>query len=405
MKKLLHTFILSLIIPFTVLSQSCLPEGITFSTQEEIDNFQTNFPNCTEIEGSLNIEGDDITNLNALNVLTFIGGRLNIISNPALISLEGLDNVTSIVGRLDVLWNPALTSLEGLDNVTSIGGVLKISSNHNLTSLTGLENLISVGEDISISANSDLTSISALGNLTHIGGNLFLKVPITSLPAFENLTSIGGYVHFKELDITNLTGLDNLTSIGGFLMLYGNDALTSITALSNLTSIGGYLRFSGNDALTSLEGIENIDGSSITELYILGNYLLTECEAQSICDYLDIPGGHTEISNNADGCKNQAEVEEACNALYVDEVSISNKVTITPNPFSTFTTLEYILKQPGEVYLSIYNQFGQLLYFRQEIQTKGKQLLIWNTVEYPDGIYYFRLQADNKIANGKMIKR
>ena len=31
----------------------CLPEGITFSTQAEIDNFQTNYPGCTEIEGDV----------------------------------------------------------------------------------------------------------------------------------------------------------------------------------------------------------------------------------------------------------------------------------------------------------------------------------------------------------------
>jgi len=57
-------------------SQPCLPSGITFSTQEQIDNFQTNYPNCTEIEGDVIIEGNDITNLDGLSVLTAIGGFL-----------------------------------------------------------------------------------------------------------------------------------------------------------------------------------------------------------------------------------------------------------------------------------------------------------------------------------------
>jgi hypothetical protein len=38
-------------------SQGCLPEGITFTTQEQIDNFQANYPGCTEIEGDVNING------------------------------------------------------------------------------------------------------------------------------------------------------------------------------------------------------------------------------------------------------------------------------------------------------------------------------------------------------------
>lgn len=55
-------------------SKPCLPEGITFSTQEQIDNFQTNYPGCTEIEGGVLIEGSDITNLEGLNVLEIVYG-------------------------------------------------------------------------------------------------------------------------------------------------------------------------------------------------------------------------------------------------------------------------------------------------------------------------------------------
>ena len=39
----------------TLLPNYCLPEGITFTTQEQIDNFQTNYPGCTEIEGDVYI--------------------------------------------------------------------------------------------------------------------------------------------------------------------------------------------------------------------------------------------------------------------------------------------------------------------------------------------------------------
>jgi hypothetical protein len=36
-------------------ARSCLPEGITFTTQADIDNFSTNYPGCTEIEGDVKI--------------------------------------------------------------------------------------------------------------------------------------------------------------------------------------------------------------------------------------------------------------------------------------------------------------------------------------------------------------
>ena len=62
-----------LLFTFYLNAQSpCLPEGITFTTQEQIDSFQINYPGCTEIEGDVQICGNDITNLNGLNDGMFI---------------------------------------------------------------------------------------------------------------------------------------------------------------------------------------------------------------------------------------------------------------------------------------------------------------------------------------------
>ena len=72
------------------MAQSCLPEGLEIYSQEEIDNFQTNYPGCTEIEGDVLIVGNNITNLNGLNVLTTIDGYLIYNDLDALTSLTGL---------------------------------------------------------------------------------------------------------------------------------------------------------------------------------------------------------------------------------------------------------------------------------------------------------------------------
>ncbi|MCK9205174.1 MAG: hypothetical protein M0P58_12175, partial [Bacteroidales bacterium] len=66
------------ICPIIALSQGCLPEGITFTDQAQIDSFQVNYPGCSQIEGSVRINGVDIDNLNGLSVLTSIGGDLEI---------------------------------------------------------------------------------------------------------------------------------------------------------------------------------------------------------------------------------------------------------------------------------------------------------------------------------------
>ena len=136
MKNLTLLIFALLFIQITAFSQPCLPEGIHFTTQEQIDNFQTNYPNCTEIEGYVTIGysygGADITNLNGLSVITSIGGYLYVLNIEALISLSGLDNLTSIGGDLQIEGNDALTSLMELDNLASIGGHLKIWDNDAL---------------------------------------------------------------------------------------------------------------------------------------------------------------------------------------------------------------------------------------------------------------------------------
>ena len=67
MKNLIILSFALLFMQGTLLSQFysfCLPEGITFTTQSQIDSFQVNYPGCTEIEGDLDLQGSGITNLN-----------------------------------------------------------------------------------------------------------------------------------------------------------------------------------------------------------------------------------------------------------------------------------------------------------------------------------------------------
>ena len=72
--------------------QSCLPEGIIFTSQEQIDNFQINNPGCTEIEGNVEIAGiwpnPGVYNLEGLNMLNSIGGKL-ILQNNDYLSFSG----------------------------------------------------------------------------------------------------------------------------------------------------------------------------------------------------------------------------------------------------------------------------------------------------------------------------
>jgi hypothetical protein len=97
-------------------------------------------------------------------------------------------------------------------------------------------------------------------------------------------------------------------------------------------------------------------------------------------------------------------VEEACAIVAINEVSFEDNITTSPNPCTTSTNMEYELNQPVRITLTIYDYLGKQVYQTEENQPQGKQQLIWNAEGYADGIYYYRLQVGDAVANGKMVK-
>ncbi|MBC8486942.1 MAG: T9SS type A sorting domain-containing protein [Bacteroidetes bacterium] len=384
-----------------VSSQSCLPEGISFDTQEQIDNFQNNYPGCTEIEGSVSIdeEDDPITNLNGLSVLTAIGGTLTIWWDHHLANLSGLDNLTTVGGNVEIWENFTLNSLSGLNNLSSIGGYLDIWTNKELTSLEGLENLTSVGNYLLIWDNDALTNFEGLGNLSSVGGEfeIWENNALTNLSGLNNLSSIGGLDIYDNNALTSLSGFNILTSIGGQLWIDDNDNLTSLSGMENLTSIE-CLQIENNDALISLSGLDNIDAGSIQDLYIFENALLSTCNIKSVCNYLVNPIGDIEIYDNANGCNSQAEVKTACD-MSVEYIEYGNEICIFPNPFSEKTTIKFTNPNHSDYKLSVFCISGNKVFEQDNIKSDKIE---FKRGKLPKGVYLIELKGE-KVFRSKIV--
>ncbi|MEZ4896219.1 MAG: T9SS type A sorting domain-containing protein [Saprospiraceae bacterium] len=150
---------------YDLTSQACLPGGVVFETQSQIDNFPANYPGCSIIQGDLSIsDGQDILNLNGLSQIIGIEGSLTVQFNTNLSNLSGLNNLTYIGLDLRVQYNDALTNFIGINNLNSIGNYLKINNNPILVNLNGLNNLSSIVNYLTISDNPLLSDISDLAN-------------------------------------------------------------------------------------------------------------------------------------------------------------------------------------------------------------------------------------------------
>jgi len=343
MKKIYLLFCILSLTLFSY-SQGCLPEGITFTTQEQIDNFPSSYPLCTEIEGDVTIHGDSINNLEGLSQITIIDGYLYIWSNDSLYNLMGLNNLVEIGGYLELVSNPELNDLSALENLSILGGSLLIWENNNLesinvfenldaiegelriiganisdisgfdnltsiagdmgiggiwveTDLNGLNNVTTIGGDFGFGATY-LTSCSILANLNYIGESIFFYdiLNISNLPNLSNLTSINGMLKIHNTSFTSLNGLNNITSIGDDLQIFESGYLTSLDGLNNLISIGGHFEVWDSNGIINLEGLNNltsVDG----RIYIGANASIESLDGLGYIDANTIQ--NLNISNNS----------------------------------------------------------------------------------------------------------
>jgi hypothetical protein len=406
--------------------QGCLPDGIEFSSQWDIDVFQANYSGCTEIIGDVKIQDNTITNLNGLSVLNSIGGDLTIRYNNILTSLSGLNNLASIGGNVLIFDNDAISNITGMQNITHINGNLEISMNDELLSLTGLDNLTVVdgyfwmkhddkminlnglnnltiiGGDLLLFENDDLFNFIGLDKLSSIGGYLKIKdnVVLTSFEGLDSLISIGGDLIIEEsIALTSLTGIENLTSIGGGISIMYNNELNNLSSLDHVSSIGGDIKIYNNHSLINLSGLDNITSASIANLYIHENSLLSTCDVKCVCDYLVNPTGAIFIQNNAPGCNNQDEVNQSCNAGFGENTFATN-IVISPNPANEEITIS-LPSLTINTHLSIFNVSGEKAI---EMQLTNPETQI-DISALPRGVYFAHIQDEKDVNVKKFIKK
>ena len=251
---------------------SLIVEGNELTTLTQLNN------QLEEIRDSLIINGTGLTNLDGLYGLKKVGGNVNIkdmsTSNPVL---EGLNNLETIGGNLEIHARN-LTSIKGLSKLQSIGGSFRVYDG-SFTSFEGLENLTHLPGNLEIIYCNlhSLESFKGLNGLQSIGGSFKINTQtgglnsLTSFGGLESLENISGNFEISTdtrglYNLTSFKGLENLVNIGGNFEINANfeglGALASFEGLENLASIGGNFKikanFKGLRILASFKGLENL---------------------------------------------------------------------------------------------------------------------------------------------------
>ncbi len=262
----------------TVLSsQACLPNGIIFSRQGQIDSFPLNYPGCKVI-GGIKISSSDpltstITNVDSLYVIDSIVGSLEI-KATAITNLEGFSNLKSVSNSIFIHYNNRIKNFYGLHQINHLGGGMQVQYNDSLTTLNAFTNLTETGS-IEISNNPQLINLEGPNQLEvldelwiYVNDRLVDFSALNSLKIINNQISI-----YANQSIININGFENLEHLDGYLQISNNPSLQQLPAFKKLKSVGT-LSIGQNNALTTLSGLDSLREAGI--LYIQENSALVQ---------------------------------------------------------------------------------------------------------------------------------
>lgn len=461
MKRHFYLFTISLLLVHKVLiAQPCPSGNILLETQEQIDNFTVLYPDCSVIEGNLEITGEafgagNIFHLDSLYRITEVQGNLKIAYTLELHSLRGLEGISRVGGRVYISFT-SVDSLTGLCNLQFVGGDMQFGENSNLKNLHGLERLQHIGDGLGFWFCHSLGSLDGLDSLSTLGGYLILNsnYQLSSLEGLNLLTAIPGYLELENLpalsslngleaigsigenltvinnqNLQGLAGLNSLNSVGSAIIIrenplivhldelsqiqtlgYGihidsNESLENISGLSSITHIGGRnIQICSNPVLTDISGIANIDAISVYYIEITQNPSLSVCSFVSTCDFLQNKLGPSNIALNAEGCNSDTEVLYHCQFLGETPLSTGHEMQIFPVPVTDAAHIRFRLPNSGHVKMEIINSLGQLVTsLVDQVLPAGEHSRVWQTSRIPAGLYSCRIQTGNQAWLRKML--
>jgi hypothetical protein len=285
----------------------CPPGDVLLSSQADVDAFVSDYPDCTEISGELDIEivdeGDMVEDLTGLINLTTINGPLNI---------YGLNDASIPV------------SLSGLENITAISSLSVGGSTGSFTEKLYLESLTPLNNIQGAMFNFRISRLSVQ----------------EELPDFDGVTSLSGiYIQFVEglgqtpefsglTECALISVLDDSNNSNGFESVYIPDNLAQIAAVENgpvpQLTVAGCMNLTeivGGASLNYVESINFADNPQLTNLSGL--------DQVETSPYLNISGCTEELFSILPNLSNTNKVELVVNdpegicINYLDDLSIN----------------------------------------------------------------------------------
>jgi hypothetical protein len=388
-----------------------------------------------------------LEDLNGLQSINQVKGKLTVESNKFLRNIDGLSGIASVDSAIRIASNDSLENTNGLRNIATCGDKIEIGSNKALKSIN-LQKLESARKRIGILANSELRSITGMNSMLKFDGDIFIKNnvkldtiralnglreagtlldignngPLPDYGFLRSLNKVAGSFHTSHTPLT-FVGLDSLTHVGADFFLgtqaqslaglekleyvgrklhIGGDSLKSLAALARLDTVRE-LTVTYCQKLTSLSGIDNIEVGSLGQVVVSYNPQLSHCAVKSMCDHLD-RGGPFFAGVNKGNCADTAAIRKSCK----DPTGISAPVKVIHGlqayaiPAANGIEVRYRLAEESRVGIRVYDCRGNsIATLRIESDPAGERKVLVPIGKSRNGVFLVEVLA----GSGKSIRK
>lgn len=82
-----------------------------------------------------------------------------------------------------------------------------------------------------------------------------------------------------------------------------------------------------------------------------------------------------------------------------------NEVMAYPNPFSSELSIEFTMNIFAAVDVQLYNMVGAVVKQKSFNAVAGENIVTFNTSNLPEGVYFYRLNAGDRVITKKLVKK
>lgn len=436
-----------LIVLLSIKGNTQCPSYIEFCSQEEVDLFFTNYPNCSALDTVI-IDGQcgNISSIKALKGIVSIN-VLETSNLPSQFPLEGLDSLEYVNIWINRGVYNVGTSLDKLTRVDFIQHLFT-SDQEDLSLYKSVKTI----NHIALFGNGKLTGFSKFVtsktlNITlsgnHVQNNVKNLIPegIDNLGVYRvsNCTDISfdGAEAIKNIDVllvarcnnVDLTALSNVSKINEFSLF--NSTFSNELVFSNLETVNALylnsltdlfdldepfpalkeikylLHINSNPRLIDISKLDEFDIPHQGNLFLLpivpdhnivlqDNPSLEYCNNKFICSALASYPDSIMVSNNGSMCEEDFLVSNCTTSTYDDFLVLN--FFIAPNP----TQNDIVLKSNTPITsYTLLNSLGKKI---KKEDIKYSNELTVNLSYLPVGVYYIRVIIGGLTKTQKIMK-